>query len=318
MDFSHRIFQLIGKCLARKRLSILIYHQVLAEFDPMRPSEPTVESFEWQMRLLNKFFTPLSLTQALEAIEKDTLPANAVCVTFDDGYINNLTVAQPILAKYQIPATVYVATGFSDGSNMFNDRILDLIGDEAFQSFDLSDIGLSAEKVSSIEGRLHLAHKVIGKVKYLPFKDRAEKVDTIYQTNNADEYARRMMDVEQIKKLSRTGIDIGAHTHDHPILASLPPEEQHAQLLNSKHLLENIVEQPVSHFAYPNGKLNDDYSNKTVQLVKQAKFASAVTTHWGISTKESDTYQLKRFTPWDTNSFKFHMRLMLNQIKGAW
>ena len=125
----HKLIQLTGALLGRNKLSILIYHQVLAEADPMRPTEPTAAIFDWQMRLLRDYFTPLSLDQALDHLKHNTLPANAVCVTFDDGYVNNLSVAEPILAKYAIPATVYVATGFSHGSNMWNDRLMYLFAE---------------------------------------------------------------------------------------------------------------------------------------------------------------------------------------------
>ncbi len=125
----HQLLSLSGRLLSRGKLSILIYHQVVAEFDPMRPNEPTPEIFDWQMALLARYFTPLSLDEAVERLALGTLPANAVCVTFDDGYLNNLTVAQPILAKYAIPATVYVATAFRNQANMWNDRIQDLCAD---------------------------------------------------------------------------------------------------------------------------------------------------------------------------------------------
>ena len=75
----HWLLQQSGRLLSRGKLSILIYHQVLTEADPMRPSEPTAEVFDWQMRLLGDYFTPLSLDEALAHLQQNTLPANAVC-----------------------------------------------------------------------------------------------------------------------------------------------------------------------------------------------------------------------------------------------
>lgn len=313
----HGLLQLFGRLLGRQKLSILIYHQVVADTDPMRPSEPTAKVFDWQMWLIAKFFTPMSLTEALVALEKQQLPANAICVTFDDGYLNNLTVAQPILAKYQVPATVYVATGYSSGGNMFNDRILDFIGDQSRSSFNLTVLDLGKQQVSDYPSRIKLSYQVIGKIKYLDFRQRQQVIDRLYQDNQASEYPNRMMTPEQIKTLANLGIDIGAHTVDHPILKTLSDEEQLAQLVDSKQTLENIIGQSVENFAYPNGKLHDDYSEQTVALVKKAGFNSAVATHYGISTNTSDFFQLKRFTPWDKGAVKFHVRLLINQIKGS-
>ena len=313
----HTLLKLAGKYLGKGRLSILIYHQVFAQQDVMRPSEPTAEMFEWQMNLLRQYYTPLSLTAALQALKENKLPENAVCVTFDDGYENNLTIAQPILAKYQIPATVYVATGFSKGQNMFNDRVLDLLGDVSYNQFDLSAVSLGTCLVSSQAERIALAHQVIAALKYLNYRERSDKVDQIYQANNAGEYPARMMTHEQIKVLANSGVEIGAHTHDHPILKTLSTQDQQQQLRQSKVELEELLSKPVKHFAYPNGKLDDDYSVTTVDLVAELGFESAVSTHWGVSGETSDVFQLKRFTPWDISPLRFDTRLRLNQIRGA-
>ena len=314
VSVSHKLLALAGKTFGRNRLNILIYHQVFAERDTMRPSEPTAAEFDWQMKLIGEYYTPLSLDEALKGLDSNSLPNNAICVTFDDGYLNNLTVAEPILAKYNIPATIYVATAFSDGVNMFNDRILDLIEDEKFSDFDLTSVELGRVEVSDSASRIALAHRLIGKLKYLHFDDRMTRVDQIYQDNNASEYPARMMSVKDIKSLAETGVEIGAHTRDHPILRTLTLDAQQQQLMDAKQTLENIVNEPIKHFAYPNGKLNDDYSTETVELVKSVGFASAVSTHWGVSDSTSDQYQLKRFTPWDSSELKFHLRLRLNQL----
>ncbi|WP_448212547.1 polysaccharide deacetylase family protein [Colwellia sp. MEBiC06753] len=310
----HIALQGMGQLLASKSLSILIYHQVLAEPDRMRPSEPTAAMFDWQMQLISKYYKPISLTTALAALDNNTLPVNAICVTFDDGYLNNLEVAEPILAKYQIPATVYVATHFAGGTNMFNDRILDLIGDEQRTLFNLSALNMEQQAVNSTQERIVLAHKLIAQVKYLHFQKRQAVVDQLYQDNQATEYPSRMMNPAQVRALADKGVDIGAHTTDHPILRTLPAEQQFQQILESKQQLAQWADKSIAHFAYPNGKLHDDYSEETVTQVQNAGFASAVSTHWGVNNKVADRLQLKRFTPWDSNPLKFHLRLTMNQL----
>ncbi|WP_372628089.1 polysaccharide deacetylase family protein [Arsukibacterium sp.] len=303
----HKLLQLAGKLLGRGKLSILIYHQVLAEPDPMRPSEPTAAVFDWQMRLLRDYFTPLSLDDALHHLQHDTLPANAVCVTFDDGYLNNLTVAQPILAKYGIPATVYIATGFSHGNNMWNDRVIHLFADKNRQQ-----LSLQGQKVELADWpqRRELTQQWLMKLKYLPIKPRLTEVDKLYQENEAAEQAPLMMNPAQIKQLAASGICIGAHTINHPILKVLPATEQQFEIIQSKQQLEQWAEQPVKHFAYPNGVFGRDFDDTAVDIVQKAGFDSAVTTDWGISTSHNSVFKLKRFTPWDKVSLKFHLRLI--------
>lgn len=305
----HKILQLVGQLTGRGKLSILIYHQVLSEHDPMRPTEPTAQMFDWQMRLLQQYFTPLSLDQALLHLKHNTLPPNAVCVTFDDGYLNNLTVAQPILAKYGIPATVYIATAFSNGSNMWNDRLIHLFATQSRRQLQLDDELVQLGDWQDRCGKVQLWLK---KLKYLPLAQRLEKIDQFYRQNNAEEQAALMMSPAQIKQLADCGVTIGAHTVNHPILKVLSEHEQHTEIEKSKLQLEDWLGRPVEHFAYPNGVEGRDFDDCTVNLVKQAGFTSAVITNWGKSSLATSVFKLKRFTPWDHSSILFHLRLIRN------
>ncbi|WP_438863386.1 polysaccharide deacetylase family protein [Neptunicella sp.] len=310
----HWMLKQLSQLTSKNKLSILIYHQVFAQKDPMRPSEPDAAEFDWQMKLLKDHFNPLPLSEAITLLKMNRLPANSVCVTFDDGYVNNLTVAQPILAKYEIPATVYVATGFSQGGNMWNDRLIDLIGNSSLSEFNLSTLQLPSENVTDITSRRELAYKLIPLIKYQDYQQRIAIIDQLYADNQADEVANKMMNPAQIKQLAETGVEIGAHTVDHPILASQSAEQQHQQINQSKQQLEQWLQQPVVGFAYPNGKPVEDYPLSAVEIVKQAGLDYAVSTSWGISTPQSDMFQLNRFTPWDKSPLKFHLRMVRNML----
>jgi len=314
--FLNHVLSFAGKVFARNRLNILIYHQVFAKKNAMRPSEPDAETFAWQMQLINKHFTPLSISAALKHLEQGTLPANAICVTFDDGYINNLEIAAPILQQLNIPATVYIATGFSDGENMFNDRVIDLLANETLSILSLIAIKEQPAELESTEKRIKVAHHILAKIKYLPIAERKTLIDALYQENNAQECPRKMMSAIQIKQLRSMGIEIGAHTVEHPILKVLEPREQQQQIIESKKVLAKILGEEIKGFAYPNGKIEDDYDLTTKAIVEELAFDYAVSTNWGITTKDSDKFQLNRFTPWDDKPWKFHLRLLLNSLKG--
>jgi peptidoglycan/xylan/chitin deacetylase (PgdA/CDA1 family) len=307
----HFLLSSATKLLSQNKLSILIYHQVLSEFDPMRPTEPTADTFDWQMRLLRDYFTPLSLQDALHHLQHHSLPANAVCVTFDDGYLNNLTVAEPILAKYRIPATVYVATGFSAGSNMWNDRLIYLFSEPQRQQLQLDDEQIL---LGDWQNRQHQAQRWLKKLKYLPIAQRLDKIAQFYLQNNASEQAPLMMSPAQIKQLANKGITIGAHTVNHPILKVMPKAQQQLEISQSKQQLEAWLGHPVRHFAYPNGVEGVDFDDTTVSLVKQSGFASAVVTDWGVSTVHTPVLKLKRFTPWDKTPLRFHLRLLRSYV----
>ena len=63
--------------------------------------------------------TPLALDRFIELASRSALPKNAVALTFDDGYFDNLEFAAPVLKKYDIPATIYVASGQVGNPNEF-------------------------------------------------------------------------------------------------------------------------------------------------------------------------------------------------------
>ncbi|MBN7820381.1 polysaccharide deacetylase family protein [Bowmanella yangjiangensis] len=310
----HSMLALGGRVLTQGRLSILIYHQVLPSYDALRPNEPTVAVFDWQMALIRRYFTPISLTEGVRRLADKTLPSNAVCVTFDDGYLNNLTLAQPVLEKHGIPATVYIATGFSEGKNMWNDRILHL-----FEQRDLKQLNLPGETIQipeQDEARREIAYSLLRKSKYLPPVQRDAFVDELYALNpQVVEAQSKMMTPEQVRQLAALGVTIGAHTVEHPILAVLDEQQQLQQIRDSKQRLEAWLQQPVEHFAYPNGVWPKDLTQDTINIVKSLGFSSAVITNWGAAKQETSAFALPRFTPWDRSKLKFHIRLLLNILR---
>ncbi len=243
----------------------------------------------------------------MKHLQQGTLPDNAVCVTFDDGYLNNLTVAQPVLQKYQIPATVYVATAFSNGTNMWNDRLIYLFGQQQKDHLLLDDLRVELKDWAS---RREQAYQWLKKLKYLPPSERSATIDRFYHQNQATEQPALMMTPAQIRQLAARGITIGAHTVDHPILKVLPATEQQQQIVSSKLQLEDWLQQPVNHFAYPNGAEGVDFDATAVQLVQDCGFNSAVVTNWGTSGTTTSAFKLRRFTPWDKTPLRFHLRLV--------
>lgn len=295
----------------QQRLSILIFHRVLKERDWMRPGEPTEAEFAWQMQLLQRYFTVLPLSQAVQMLRENRLPPRAVCVTFDDGYADNATVALPVLQRYGIPATVFVAAGYLNGGRMWNDTVVESLrlydGDE----LDLSRLGMPIYPTGTDELRRKAAYGIISERKYMEPSLREEIANHVAQLT-ASLPDKLMLTTEQLLTLHQQGVEIGGHTFSHPILCSLPPEQAREEILRGKTELESIIGEPLRLFAYPNGRPGKDYNQEHVAIVKQAGFDAAVATSWGVSSAKSDFFQLPRFTPWDKSSNRYLLRMILN------
>jgi peptidoglycan/xylan/chitin deacetylase (PgdA/CDA1 family) len=295
----------------RNRLSILIYHRVLARPDPLFPDEIDAPRFEQHLAFLKANFSIVSLREAVAGLRDNTLPARAACLTFDDGYADNAEIALPLLQKHGVPATVFVATGFLNGGRMWNDTIIELIRN-APSAIDLSAAGHGAFTLDSIEQRRQAITALLGKLKYVPMEQRQQQVDAIAALVPVILPNDLMMTSAQVRQLHRAGIEIGGHTVNHPIIARLPSAAARQEIADGKHALEALIDAPVTVFAYPNGKPGQDYHAEHVAMVRQLGFEAAVSTSWGAARPGGDQFQLPRFTPWDRDRLRFTLRMMKN------
>lgn len=307
--------RLAGKMLSpagpKARLSILIYHRVREQRDVLFPQEVDAILFERQMKALQSVFNVLPLSEAIERLETGSLPSRAACITFDDGYADNAEIALPILSRAGLCATFFVASGYLGRGVMFNDQIAHAIQNTSKPVIDLQYIGLGRHVLSDAESRKKAVISLISKTKYLPQIRRQIIADEISAASAVSNHGL-MMSPDQVRALHAAGMEIGAHTVSHPILSKIDPLSARNEICESRERLQEIIRAPVSLFAYPNGKPGIDYHESHVKIVRNAGFKGAVTTAPGVSTQNSDRYQLPRFTPWDASVAKFAARLVAN------
>lgn len=299
---------------AGPRLSILIFHRVLPRPDPLAPGEPDAALFEARMKWVQSAFRVLPLVEAARRLSDGTLPSNAACITFDDGYADNVTIAAPILSRLRLTATFFIATGFLDGGRMWNDTVIESVRAHRDPSLDLSSLGLDTWPVADDVQRVATIDRLLERLKYLEPAERQAKVDAIADVVGLPRASDLMMTRQQLRTLRRYGMSVGGHTIHHPILTSLTPEAARAEIDGGRRELEDVLGEPIRVFAYPNGKPDRDYDASHVRLVRELGFDAAVSTAWGVSDRRSDRFQLRRFTPWDRNVHRFGLRLASNLV----
>lgn len=301
---------------AGARLSILIYHRVLPEADPLLPGEVDAATFRWHLDLVKRLFTPLPLSEAIERISEDRLPARALCITFDDGYEDNASVALPLLEEAGVPATFFIATGYLDGGMMFNDRIIETVRRLPKRLHDFDEFGLGRHDLNDAASRVAAYTALIRHAKYLPPDEREAMSLRVAQRIDEDLPADLMMQREQVLQLRRAGMDIGGHTTTHPILSQLDDRSALADMRHGRNQLQEILDEPVTLFAYPNGKPGKDFDERHVKMAREIGYQAAVTTAAGVSTRNTDLFDLHRFTPWDQTPSRFALRLARNLMKA--
>ncbi|PHV22681.1 carbohydrate esterase family protein [Janthinobacterium sp. BJB446] len=296
-------------------LSILIYHRVLARPDPLFPGEVDAALFQRQLRLLQRFYTPLPLSDAVRRLQDGRLPPRAACITFDDGYADNAQVALPLLLRHGLHATFFIATGYLDGGQMWNDTVVEAVRQAAGPMLDLRVHGLGTFPVASLAQRQAAVATLLGQLKYQPFARRQQLAIQIRRQAGATAGPAAMLSTAQLRQLQAGGMELGAHTASHPILSTLAERAAQRDIAHGKQQLEALIQAPVSLFAYPNGKAGRDYGAPHVAMVKDLGFKAAVATDWGVARPGAglDLLQLPRFTPWDRGRLAFLWRMRQNR-----
>jgi peptidoglycan/xylan/chitin deacetylase (PgdA/CDA1 family) len=318
--FQKSLFALAGSMLSpagrRASLLVLIYHRVLPHPDPLLPDEPDARTFAAHMDAVASTFNVLPLSEASERLQRGALPSRAACITFDDGYANNLDVALPILAQRKLAATVFVTTEFIGGGCMWNDTLIEVVR-RAPAELDLTAFGLQRYALTDANARRRSVESILGAIKYLEPAARLRTVAEITARAGVELPDGLMLRADQIRALHRAGIEIGAHTRSHPILTRIDEHAAAAEIRGSKATLEDVIGAPVTTFAYPNGRPQLDYGARDVALAKAAGFRAAVSTAWGCARRGADPHQLPRIAPWDRTALRFVGRMMSTYVGSA-
>lgn len=305
-----------------------MYHRVAhASVDPwglaVDPSH-----FEQHLDVLRRTRAPLSLEEFVRRLERGSLPANAVAVTFDDGYLDNLINAKPRLASAGVPATVFLPTGYLGRPEEYwwdelarlilledgPDAITCTIGGNSLavkldSSQPIPAIETWRIQQSASNGRGSAYLKIWSALRHL---SEAEQATAMVSLRSEFSCARkdpsnRPMTTSEVRQLVEDRlVTIGAHTVTHPSLPALDRNVRERELIESKRACELLTDKPILAFAYPFGDRNSDVQ----QQVEAAGFAHAVAVIPTHVTPGSDRFALPRIPvlDWDGDDFDAALR----------
>jgi peptidoglycan/xylan/chitin deacetylase (PgdA/CDA1 family) len=265
---------------------ILMFHRVCPESDMistpgLSPMEVSVEQFN---SILEYFETRKYQFLSLDQVLANLLSHNRtrfVSITFDDGYLDNKTLAYPILKKRNIPFAIYITNSFPDRTAVLwqyllddavsQQKVIQFSWDEKSYQFDFHDKDLVPGSVATIREL----------IKDTPLSKMTEILSLLFSQVVKDPFSltiEKTLSWEQIKELAQDPlVTIGAHTLNHQPLVRLDFDDAQLDIIQSKSELERHLGKKIRHFAYPFG----DVSPREVELVYKSGFLTAVTTRMG-------------------------------------
>lgn len=224
----------------------------------------------------------------------------SIALTFDDAYEDNFEVGRILMERFGIPAMFFVPTAFIEtGLIPVWDRLGFAVRHSKTSQFVIPRMGqhgpwsVDAAQYGATISRLMGAYSGLPRDLQLAFVESCESAAGC----SANDEGRRspFMTWNQIRRLSTMGHTIGAHTHTHPVLASLPTQAQQAEIESSRRILAEHLDTPVTLFAYPYGKPNRSFTAETKEIVRGAGFTAAFAFAGGFNRPgEIDPYEIKR------------------------
>jgi len=298
-----RIARLVRR-LFLEEVRILAYHRILDtgsekpfQFDRNLISA-SVDQFDQQIRYLSKHYQPITFGDLIETINGDKrLPRYPVIVSFDDGFEDNYRNAFPILKKYSVPATIFLATDYIGQPKTFwFDRVVyNLRGAE---NLDLSRFDGPVIKNFSAECEENIA-SVLRFLKKIPESQRLEILDLI-ESAFGDDYPEqgfpesRPMSWDQVREMTNAGIEFGSHTVSHPILSKIDDRQLESELVDSRRMIEEQTHQSCQVIAYPVGG-HDEYDQRTRKVAKKAGYLLGASYRTGTNiVGDMEMYDIRR------------------------
>ena len=247
---------------------ILMYHTVAdredAPFvDPRNHLPPAV--FRRQLSFLAEHRSVISLDDLIACLEAgETPPRGTVVITFDDGYRDNLAVAAPLLAEFELPATLYLATGYiDDAENQWIDEAYCCFAFRSRDTYQPPDWPRSwALKNPAFEKQAH--YRLCS---FLLTADRATRTAALQsareQLQPVRDPPRLTLTWDEVRRLRRDYplFTVGAHTHDHLDLSAVDLNCAVEDLKRCTETIHRETGERPRHFSYPYGRRAEAFDN---------------------------------------------------------
>lgn len=291
-----------------QRVLCLLYHRVNPVKDEVFHLTVSPEHFEEQIRYLKDQFPLYRFEEDWGEKERD-----GVVLTFDDGYADNYEYALPILEKYQVPAAVFVASGYVNGTEEYWwDELSRVLTREREypKRFELQDsLYQYTWETDSLEKRLDLIRSLHWLLKLEPEVERGNS--WLMQLRNwagissGGREEHLPVSIEMLRRLNASEvITIGGHTVNHRSLGVQTKESQAYEIGASVKFLEQELGQNIEVFSYPFGS-SVHFNEDTFAVCREKGIKKAASTVKGLWKKGTPSYEVPRMEAGDWGGKEF-------------
>lgn len=314
--------------LRRKEFPAVIinYHSFVRDYDQTIEVHPTVthriDDFNHEIKFLRNNFDVVPLDQVVSQLKSGKkFEKPTVAITVDDGFKDNYDLLFPILQKYKTNITIFLTTGvIGTEKRLWVGRLEKKFLETVRNEIRLDGIfkGVNFD-ISTIEKKRKVYMQIISRLKYIDTKERDHYLHMIGKKLGTPLYdSPTMLNWDQIREMHKAGIHFGAHTVNHPILTNISLEEGKKEILDSKLKIERELGQPITHFAFPNGR-ERDFNEDLRQYCKEIGFKSVSSCTYGYNHSQEDVYSLKRIgseVPISLYALNVFRAFHIKEIKG--
>ncbi len=277
----------------RGRAVILLYHRVNDEGDPFFPALP-LEHFVAQLEHVARHYRVEPLESVLDWLEEGAPGPPRVVITIDDGYPDTHDVVLPTLERLGLPATLFLCTGPPETAQpVWSDRARGMLQQARGPTLSLPALGLPSLSTETREARLDACARLLPVLKQLGPGAIAQALAEAEEQLNPRPYAPRLLGWDEVRRLSRGPIALGAHTHNHYMLARLDDAQVGSEVAASVELIEARVGRRPRTFAYPNGQ-EGDYDPRSIETLRALGLRCALSSRHGFVRAVHDAWDLPR------------------------
>jgi peptidoglycan/xylan/chitin deacetylase (PgdA/CDA1 family) len=303
----------------RRVLLVLNYHRIGNSAETPFDSNvfsATAEEFDAQIAFFRRRFQIVSLPEALH-MKESRGSGTALLITFDDGYLDNYTLAAPILRAHGVPAVFFLPTAFVGTAKLpWWDQIAYIIKKSRNRHISLhypetTTFDLNADDTGRVSMRILRLFKQPAVTDAERFLTDLE--DACAASRPDGNTVRCFLNWEEAREMQQQGLAFGSHTHSHEILAKLSPELQQEEADRSRRILEREMGRTIDVMAYPVGAV-ESFSAVTVDALKRAGYRAAFSFYGGLNRPGAiQAFDIRRYGVGDQS----HARLRLQTALGA-